>query len=119
MQQGAFPGFDPGKHPAFVCAHPVALVALACYDLDRPVRAHLRHSRAEGPMSDALARFIDRLHEAFHEDDSRSADKAEEQRNVACLQGLFRALLGPDSAAFRDGLAEDVVMEIVGPSAIP
>jgi ketosteroid isomerase-like protein len=70
-------------------------------------------------MSDALTRFIDRLHDAFHEGDARSADKAEEARNVACLQNLFRALLGPDPEGFSAGLAEDVVMEIVGPATIP
>jgi ketosteroid isomerase-like protein len=67
----------------------------------------------------AFAAFVDRLLPAYHEGDPNAAAKEAESRNVALLVGLYRAILRGDFPAALDVFADDMDMEIIGPSAIP
>lgn len=66
-----------------------------------------------------FARFVEELGAAFTADDSRSAEKTSEARNVAALQEQYRAILRGDTAGFSEFLTDDVELEIVGSPDIP
>jgi ketosteroid isomerase-like protein len=63
--------------------------------------------------------FIDQLVAAFHDNDDHAVEKAVEAANVALLQDLYRTIARGDFASLHDHFAEDIRMEIVGPSAVP
>jgi ketosteroid isomerase-like protein len=67
----------------------------------------------------AVSQFIDKLRDAFEDDDSNAAAKVMESNNVTLIQDQYRAIARGDFAAFVNLLADDIEMEIVGPSAVP
>jgi uncharacterized protein len=66
-----------------------------------------------------VAQFIERLHHAFHEDDSEAHRKAVEGANVRLLQQQYEAIARGDFAGFLEMLDEDIEMEIVGSERVP
>jgi ketosteroid isomerase-like protein len=67
----------------------------------------------------AFAEFIDRLLPAYNEGDPSAAAKEAEAANVARLVDMYRAIGRGDFAAALDLFANDMDMEIIGPSAVP
>jgi ketosteroid isomerase-like protein len=67
----------------------------------------------------SVARFIDRLHEAFLEEDDAAAAKAAEASNVAALTELYRAIARGDFASALARMADDVELELRGPADVP
>lgn len=70
-------------------------------------------------MDPVIARFIDRLHDAFHDGDEGAAHKALEQANVAKLQEQYRAVVRGDLAGFAALLSDDIDMEFMGEGNLP
>ncbi|AMV28001.1 SnoaL-like domain protein [Gemmata sp. SH-PL17] len=66
-----------------------------------------------------IEKFVEDLDTAFKAGDPRAATKASETSCVEALQGMYRAAVRGDIAAFLGALAEDVEMENVGPESIP
>lgn len=64
-------------------------------------------------------RFIDRLHEAFLDEDATSAEKAAEARNVARLTEQYRAIARGDFPLALSQLADDIEFELRGPEDVP
>jgi ketosteroid isomerase-like protein len=63
--------------------------------------------------------FIDTLFEAFHEGDANVASKSEEESNVRRVEEVYRVIARDDFAALGEILADDVVLEIIGPPTSP
>jgi ketosteroid isomerase-like protein len=67
----------------------------------------------------AFAAFIERLLPAFHDGDPNAVAKAPESANVHRLVEMYRAIARGDFPAVLGAFADDMEMEIIGPSAIP
>src|SRR5262245_30515284 len=63
--------------------------------------------------------FIDRLTHAFHEGDPASNAKQAEAANVRRLQEQYAALARGDFEFFVAQMADDIELEILGPSGVP
>jgi uncharacterized protein len=68
--------------------------------------------------SPAANPFLDRIWSVFIEGDPRVVDKPTEEANVRRVQRMYAAALVGNFDALLDAFAEDVEMEIIGPSAI-
>jgi uncharacterized protein len=68
---------------------------------------------------EATARFIENLDPAFLANDPTAPTKQIESENVARIRKMYAAIREGDYGAFRDSLAEDVVLEMAGPEASP
>jgi ketosteroid isomerase-like protein len=64
-------------------------------------------------------RFIEALLPAFRLGDANVDRKLEEAGNILRVAELFHAIAREDYAAFGDLLAEDVILEIIGPAGSP
>lgn len=67
----------------------------------------------------SVERFIDRLLDAFHADDGRSAEKEGEIRNVHRLVEQYKAVARGDLAAVLALMADDVEFQLVMPAEVP
>jgi uncharacterized protein len=68
---------------------------------------------------DPFTRYIGQLPHAFADGDADAAGRKREAENVRRVQEQYRALARGDFAAFREFLADNIDMEIVGPSSVP
>jgi uncharacterized protein len=68
--------------------------------------------------SPAPENFVERIYSVFTEGDPRVADKPTEEANVRRVQRMYAAVLAGNFDALLDAFAEDVELEIIGPSAI-
>jgi ketosteroid isomerase-like protein len=64
-------------------------------------------------------KFIDSIPTAFREGDAKADEKLEELENVALVKEIFRVIASNDFNAMGDFLADDVALEILGPSGMP
>jgi ketosteroid isomerase-like protein len=67
----------------------------------------------------AIEQMIDRLRHAFEEGDPGAPAKQTEAANVKQVQDQYRALARGDFAAFVESLADDIELEIIGPTEVP
>jgi uncharacterized protein len=63
--------------------------------------------------------FIDSIPTAFREGDANADEKLEELENVALVREISRIIASADFDALGDFVADDVVLEIIGPSEMP
>lgn len=66
-----------------------------------------------------VAQFVSRIPTAFEEGDPEVSAKRLEAENVRLLHQLYSAVTRGDFDAACDYMAEDVVLEILGPPAMP
>jgi ketosteroid isomerase-like protein len=67
----------------------------------------------------SVARFIDRLHDAFQEGDEAADGKVTEAGNVRRLQEQYRAIARGDFAPVIASMAQDIELELHGPADLP
>lgn len=67
----------------------------------------------------SVARFLDRLEEAFHDGDGRSAEKAAEAANVRVLIDQYRAIVRNDFAAALALMDDAIEFELYAPPEVP
>ena len=63
--------------------------------------------------------FIDSIPTAFREGDANAMAKQEESDNVLLVEKVYRTIAGGDFASLRDYLADEVTLEIIGPTDAP
>jgi ketosteroid isomerase-like protein len=68
--------------------------------------------------SPAPENFLDRIFSVFTEGDPHVVNKPTEEANVCRVQRMYAAVMAGNFDALLDAFAEDVELEIIGPSAI-
>jgi ketosteroid isomerase-like protein len=66
-----------------------------------------------------MDKLIDHVRIAFEQGDPGHGLKAAERANVQSIQAAFRAIVANDMPSFAGMLADDAVMEILGPPDVP
>ena len=63
--------------------------------------------------------FIDSIPAAFRQGDGKADAKQEESANVRLVERIYRIIAADDFDALGDVLADDAVLEIIGPPGVP